>query len=191
MTGWWGCKPTLWRLKMSDQAASRSDRNSSKIEDLLTEWETVWLESLKFQVYDLHHRRQIHDEFMNMLDAQDHSDTDVFRDAFHRMYIESQVMAIRRQADDDPHTTSLRRLIGQLEEHHRAFTREWYVGCWIAGSDLDSNERERLDARMRLQLANDAFDKFTDQPGDDHLGGRRLQVDRRKLLSITVSIQAP
>ncbi len=95
------------------------------IDGLLAEWEGVWLESLKQQIYDLHHRRQLHDEVMEMLDAQDHPDTDVFRDAFHRMYIEAQVMAIRRQADDDPRTLSLRRLIGQLETHRRDFTRAW------------------------------------------------------------------
>ncbi len=42
------------------------------IDDLLAELEGVWLESLTHQVYDLHHRRQLHDEFMDLLDAQDH-----------------------------------------------------------------------------------------------------------------------
>lgn len=102
-------------------------RGAPTIDDDLAEWKDVWLRSLTAQVYELHHRRQIHDEFMEMLDSQDHPDTDIFRDAFHRMYIESQVLAIRRQADDDSRALSLRRLIGQLEQRRRDFTRTWYV----------------------------------------------------------------
>jgi hypothetical protein len=133
------------------------------IDSLVLEWEGVWLASLRQQIYDLHHRRQIHDEFMEMFDAQDHPDTEIFRDAFHRMYIEAQVMAIRRQADDDKRTLSLRRLIGQLEAHRRQFTREWYVSRWTAGRNVESSdERERLDAEFHIQTANDAFDKVTD-----------------------------
>lgn len=33
-------------------------------------------------------------------------------------------------------------------------------------------------------MANEAFDKFTDQPGDASLGGRRLQADRQELLAV-------
>jgi hypothetical protein len=159
------------------------------IDELLAEWEGLWLESLKQQIYDLHHRRQLHDEFMEMLDAQDHPDTDVFRDAFHRMYIEAQVMGIRRQADRDSRTLSLRRLIGQLETHRHEFTREWYVGRWTGARDPNAaDERERLEAKFKLDAANAAFDRFTDKPGDDELGGRRLQEDREKLLGLTEAV---
>jgi len=79
--------------------ASRPDRRGtmramSSIDEALIEWKT-WLEALETQIYVLHHRRQIHDEFMEMLEAADDGDQ-TFRDAFHGMYIESQVMAIRR-----------------------------------------------------------------------------------------------
>ena len=70
------------------------------IDELLVEWDRDWLESLELQIYDIQHHRQLNDEFMELLDGQDHPDTDIFRDAFHRMYLESQVMAIRRKADD-------------------------------------------------------------------------------------------
>lgn len=156
------------------------------IDALLVEWETVWLESLAYQVYELHHRRQLHDEFIGMLDAQDHPDTGIFRDAFHRMYIEAQVMAIRRQVDEDPTTQSLWRLIGQLDAHRHHFTRDWYVKRWLGGRDPESpDERERLEARAHLRAANGAFDKFTDEPCGRKLGGRRLQEDRQRLLDMT------
>jgi hypothetical protein len=160
-----------------------------EIDALLVEWESVWLESLSLQVYDLHHRRQLHDEFMAMLDAQDHPDTDIFRDAFHRMYIEAQVMAIRRQADNDSRTLSLRRLIGQLEQHRLQFTRDWYVQRWLGDRNPNSpNERERLEAQFHLDAANEAFQRFTDEPGGVHLGARRLQDDRQQLLAITEAV---
>ena len=62
---------------------------SGDIDEALAEWKDVWLENLKAQIYDLHHRRQLHDEFMVLLEAQEHPDTGIFGDAFHRMYIES------------------------------------------------------------------------------------------------------
>lgn len=159
------------------------------IDDLLTDWEGRWLESLKHQIYALHHRRQIHDDFLQMLDAQHHPDTDVFRDAFHGMYIESQVMAIRRQADDDPRTLSLCRLMGQLFNHRREFTRSWYVARWMKGKDPNSSdERERLEGRMHLKFANEAFDRFTDRVGEERLGGRRLQEDMKDLRKMTEDV---
>lgn len=163
-----------------------TDGEGVDIDSLVAEWEGVWLESLKVQIYDLHHRRALHDEFMAMLDAQDHPDTDVFRDLFHRMYVEAQVMAVRRQADDDPRTLSLRRLIGQLQQHRREFTREWFVRRWMGDFDADTpDERSRLEAQFHVEAANDAFDQFTDSPGASVLGGRRLDEDREALLAVT------
>lgn len=160
--------------------------NTPTIDELLAEWEDVWLESLKYQVYELHHRREIHDEFMDLLEASGHPDTEIFRDAYHGMYIEAQVMAIRRQADDDPRTLSLRRLIGQIEPHRRKFTRSWYVSRWMDGVAPESDEeRERLEAQLHLRMANDAFDQFSDAVGDEVLSGRRLQEDRAQLVATT------
>lgn len=119
---------------------------SGDIDEALAEWKDVWFENLKAQIYDLHHRRQLHDEFMVLLEAQEHPDTGIFGDAFRRMYIESQVMAIRRQADDDHPTVSLRRLIGQIEQRRRQFSRSWYVERWVKNFDLASDdERTRLE----------------------------------------------
>lgn len=161
----------------------------SAIDDLLAEWKAEWLKSLEFHVYELHHRRQIHDEFMAMLDAQDHPDTNIFRDAFHAMYVESQVMAIRRQADNDSRTLSLRRLIGQLEQHRQEFTRSWYVDRWMVDRDPNSEDpRERHLARFHLEQANAAFDKFTDESSAERLGGRRLQQDRDELEVMTENV---
>lgn len=155
------------------------------IDQALVRWK-AWLENLKGQIYDLHHRRELHDEFMVLLDTQDHRDTGIFGDAFHRMYIESQVMAIRRLADDDKRTISLRRLIGQIEQWRRDFTRQWYVERWMSNFDRGSaDERTRLLGEFQLTNANASFDNFTDKDGDEQIGGRRLQEDRDELVRLT------
>jgi hypothetical protein len=56
----------------------------------------------------------------------------------------------------------------------------------MEGKDPESeDEGERSLARLHLDHANDAFDKFTDQMSDPHLGGRRLQQDRDDLDAMT------
>ncbi len=136
------------------------DADLGDIDEALAEWKDVWLENLKTQIYDLHHRRRLHDEFMVLLDAQEHRDTEILKDAFHRMYIESQVMAIRRQADDDQRTLSLRRLIGQIEQRRGQFSRVWYVERWVQNLDLEGDdERTRPTGAFHRKRANAAFDR--------------------------------
>lgn len=159
------------------------------IDELLKDWEERWLKSVGEQIYRLHHRRQIHDEFLEMLDADRNPDAVTFADEFHQMYLESQTLAIRRQADDDHRSLSLRRLIGQLQEHRKEFTRAWYVERWIGDLDVHStDERSRLYAEFQHGMANDAFDQFTDEPRGEVLGGRRLSDDRDELLAITAKV---
>lgn len=168
-----------------------SATDEPSIDDLLAQWEGIWLDALKHQIYDMNHRRQVHDEFMVLLEQQDHPDTDIFGECFHHMYIEAQVLAIRRQVDNDPRTLSLRRLIGQLESHRRQFTRSWYIARWLDGRDPSSEDlHERELAKLHLELANGAFDQFTDGPGDEQLGCRRLQKDRERLLQMTEKVVA-
>ncbi len=171
---------------MRSEPESRSDPS---IDDLLADWNERWLPSLAQQVHDMHHRRQLHDEFMTMLEASGHRDRDVFTDFFHRMYVEAQALAIRRQADEDARTLSLRRLIGQLFQHRKLFTRSWYVRRWVGTRNPNaSDERERIEARMHVQFANDAFDRFTDRPGARSLGGRRLQDDLKALSDVSEGV---
>ncbi len=51
-----------------------------------------------------------------------------------------------------------------------------------------ADERDRLEAKFHIDAANDAFDRFTDQPGDEELGGRGLQEDRTRLLELTEAV---
>lgn len=179
------------RLERIVGAVGDEPSQRPSIDELLEDWEHRWLKSVTEQIYRLHHRRQIHDEFLEMLGAQRNPDASIFSDEFHLMYLESQTLAIRRQADDDPRTLSLRRLIGQLQEHRKRFTRVWYVERWMGDLDTNStNERDRLYAEFHQGMANDAFDEFTDEPGGHALGGRRLSDDRDKLVAITATVVA-
>lgn len=147
------------------------DSGEPPAEDGAVEWWEEYLDSVYYQVLDMQHRRQLHDEFMAMLDAQDHPDT-TFQEAFHRIYIESQVIAIRRLADDDARTLSLRRLLGQLYCRRKAFTRDAYVGRWLSSVRIDDDER-----RFHEDSAHAAFEKFTDNEGDPTIGPQSLQAD--------------
>ena len=164
--------------------------DAREIEKLSRDWREKWLVSLESQIFNLHHRRQVHDDLMHLLDAQGHPQKGIFQDFFHGMYIESQAMAIRRQADRGSDTISLRRLIGQLEEHRDKLTREWYINRWMSGRSLNSpDQRERLEAEMHLAHANSAFDKFTDKSGDVCIGRRRLCADRAQLDTIVGRVE--
>ncbi|MEW5813745.1 MAG: hypothetical protein AB1925_30350 [Actinomycetota bacterium] len=154
--------------------------SAKDIDQLLAEWEDLWLKSLWEQILVLHHRRQIHDEFVALLDRQHHSDVGFLRDVVHRMYIESQASAIRRLGDSDRRKLSLRRLIGQLEEHRTAFTRTVFVQRWM--------DRANQSGGVFESMAHADFDQFTDQPGDEDLSCQLLQRDRNQLSDITKEV---
>ena len=98
------------------------------------------LTSIYQHVCDMHFRRMIHDEFMDLRGAQNHQHRSYFEDVFHGMYVEAQVLAIRRLTDSDSRTLSLHRLIGQVEQHRREFTREWFVARWMGDRDRESED---------------------------------------------------
>jgi hypothetical protein len=115
----------------------------------------VWLENIYAQVLNLHNRHELHDGMEEMLREQGHPDAEYFWDAFHEMYVESQVLAIRRQADDDPRTLSLRRLLGQVEQNAKRLNRAWYVTWRMEGLDPhDPSEPDRQIAQFHLDQAN-------------------------------------
>lgn len=171
-------------------SASVAAPGTRPIDELQAEWEGEYLKSFSDQVYDINHRRQVHDEFIGMLAAVG-EDGGVFADMFHRMYIESMVMAVRRQTDTDPRALSLRRLIGQLVQHRRAFTRSWYVGRWVGNRDARSAElRERHMAEFHIEMANEAFDRFSDPHPKrrDILSAKVLQADLAELDRLTEQV---
>lgn len=159
------------------------------IDELCIDWLEEWIPRIQQEIHDLHHRREIHDGMMEMLDRAGDADTGVFRAAFHRMYLESQLTAIRRQADTDSRTISLRRLIGQLNHHRSEFTRDWFVDRWLAGFGEGRDEtRNQIEINMHTEMANLAFDKFADDGSPNRLGGRALAADLERLSSATSAV---
>ncbi|MGH2719788.1 MAG: hypothetical protein ACRDJU_14605 [Actinomycetota bacterium] len=150
------------------------------IDDLAAEWEAQRLASLRRDIYELHLRKKVHDEFMELL-RRNGQDGSIFADLFHKMYLDSQVMAIRRQTDDDTRTLSLYGLLGQLQEGTPQSTRAWYVNRWLT-SVVPSDPEER---ELHTSMANEAFDRFCDWPAARKLGKGRLQADRQELEGLT------
>jgi hypothetical protein len=174
---------------MRGRCAIATDRATldamSPIDDLAAEWEDQWLPSLRSQVHDLYLRKEVHDQLMEALARQGESDS-LLADAVHRMYLDSQLMAIRRQADNDRRTLSLHRLFGQLEEAAGQFSRQWWVDRWLNQAPIHSDEEREFHAGM----AEAAFDDFCDNPGDAVLGKERLHQDRDRLRAMTDRVVA-
>ncbi len=168
----------------------------ASFEERWDDWRDVWLEAIHKEVIQLHLRRKIRYEFLALLaahetDAGRQPDT-IFAATFNRMYVDSTVMAIRRQADSNPRTLSLYCLLKQLKQYCEQFTREAYVERWLRklGLDLNSdNDRIRDEATYHLQQANHSFDQFTDNPGASHLEDSGLATDQKELRKKTKKIK--
>ncbi|MCY3650620.1 MAG: hypothetical protein OXG40_12830 [Acidimicrobiaceae bacterium] len=126
-----------------------------------------WLEYLKREIGEIHLRRHIHGELDAMLATQ-HCDT-TFWSHYHRMYVESQVMAIRRLSDDDSRTMSFVRFIREIGAYHHLVSRDAYVARWVASVDHPSDVARRM--------ANNQYDNFTGCVGDDEISQEKLERD--------------
>jgi len=155
------------------------------IDTALADWEALWLPSITSQVFNMQHRRQLHDEFVELLSDGRPTGGGIFEQFFHQIYLEAQTLSVRRQCDKDSRTLSLRRLVGQLEKHRADFTRVWYVDRWMEAWRMNHPQGDADDEEFQRWTANHTFDAYTDLPGDDVLGHRRLQKDRAALLEVS------
>ena len=126
------------------------------------------------EILHLHHRQQMLLGFTKMLDETEDPNAGAFLRSYRRMYVESQIMGIRRQADTDQRTVSLVRLLGQLEEHRLHFTRAWFVERAIEG--MDDEDRE-----FHGSNASATFENYADPERKVQLGRRTLSADRDQL----------
>jgi len=154
--------------------------NERGIEELHAEWtaDDGPLRQLTQDIWVLHHRRKMFNELAEMLEGQGNPHRAYVDHFLAEMYFDAQMVRLRRLIDNDSRSVSFPRLINQLIQHRRKFTREWYVGLWTKGTDATSdNVGERLDARVWGEEGNREFDKWIDdKPGrQDALGGRPLQ----------------
>jgi hypothetical protein len=150
------------------------------IEELHAEWtsEVGPLRQLTQDIWRLHHRRKMFNELVEMLEGQGNPHRAYVDEFLAELYLDAQLVLLRRLIDTDSRSVSFRRLINQLIQHRTKFTREWYVGLWTKEAAANSDELgERLDARVWGEEGNEEFDKWIDdKPGrQDVLGGQPLQ----------------
>ena len=108
-----------------------------------------------------------------MLEVSNHST--VAAGFIHRMYIEVQLMSIRRMTDSTKPTHSLRRLLGQLAEHSCAITRTSFVARITNGSD----------DWVEVSDANKRFDDYSTPDAPDVLSRAYVFRDIDELRSTT------
>lgn len=135
-----------------------------------------WWAHLRHEVYYLRHRKELHDELLPRILAQSNENA-VAAGFVHRMYLESQLMTIRRLTDTYRHkpTRSFRRLLGQLAEHPTAVTRSWFVARYVG----DSSDP------WRLGDAEHQFSGYVKPEEPDHLWKGYVLQDLDRLTTTT------
>jgi hypothetical protein len=94
-------------------------------EAMMSQWRT-WLADIDRDTTLMFHRRTLWRELMGMLEATEPTDW-TFGNAFTRLYGDSQVMGVRRQAGMKSGVHSLARLIDQLRRHPTFLTRKRFI----------------------------------------------------------------
>lgn len=129
--------------------------NSPAPPSRLAQWVSD-LESIKQELFHIHHARAIWREVRDGLEANpDHSEPPYLWELMTEWYATSQSIAVRRQSYEKPGEVTLARLLKEIETASDTVTRDWY--CSLYGP-----EQEWLDQ------ANVTFDRFAG-PGGAHV----------------------
>jgi len=119
-----------------------------------------WVETIKHQVYDLHHHRAVWREMRQALLSAS-PDESTFLEHYARLYTERQLSAVRRLVDPDSRAVSLTRLLTELSEHPEIMTRRLHIELWKVPADP-------VDVRKCLtKRAHEVFDRYADGDGDN------------------------
>ncbi len=86
------------------------------------------------------------------------------------LYANTVLVGLRRQADKDDRTASLRVLLRDLRQHPKHATRDWYVAKYPAHLE---------------DMANSTFDRFTTEVGDQYISRKEVEQDLARLGSVT------
>lgn len=151
--------------------------------------EEHWVEPLRRRIGLLLWRKQLHDAMREAFDASEISPSDLFWEEFHHMYLDSQLIGIRRLVDSDRRTLSLGRLLGQLENQARKLTRTAFVDRHVrlAGADgADHAEDWSVWEPSHRQRADESFDQFTN--GTKTGFASAAGADRKELVTATEPI---
>ena len=150
------------------------------LDDDVRRWRD-WIEGpISSDVVSMHHKRHVWREVGAMLEARPWiNDVDLtFWEFVRHCYSDSQAIAIRRQADRDPRSCSLARLIEEVRDDADKLTREYFTGLW-----------DRQDGPHLVQLANKAFDQLAGSE-HDHLDRSLPERDLARLGSDAAKMRA-
>ena len=143
----------------------------------VAKWRSWIEEPIRNDIIDMHFKRLIWREVNQMMkDNPEVGDLpSAFWDFHHDNYAVALAIAVRRQADTNPGTCALARLIKEMRDKSDLLTREYFVGLWDRTDEID------------VQHANRAFDQLAGE-GAEHLDPavakrdlEALQVAARKV----------
>lgn len=121
-------------------------------------------------VWDLHHQRALWREMSEALVHASSADA-TFLDHYSRIYVERQLIAVRRLVDQDPRSISMARLLTELAEHPETMNRTRHLELWNL-----PDESEDLFEKMTVERAHATFDRYADGDGQN-LDPIRIRAD--------------
>lgn len=119
-----------------------------------------WLGEIEQEILDLHHHHEIWRTLVDLIAAQELSESEYFVEAFTRMYVAGQAMGVRRQADTGRGAVSLARLLTGLSNQSRVVTQERFFALWGLNGVEPDTERDKLERRARTKRATRAWAQF-------------------------------
>jgi hypothetical protein len=124
---------------------------------------------IRSDLIGMHHRRFIWRRIGEITEANPEvgDQPSAFWDFLAQTYAATQAIAIRRQADTNPHVSSLALVIKQMRDNAQALTRDSYVGLFDQSDDL------------LVQRGHQGFDGLAG--GGDHLDP---EIPRADLLAL-------
>lgn len=145
-----------------------------------------WLTQVETHVLDLHHHRQLWQEIKDAILKKTGDTSDIFLTHYTRLYVDGQVMAVRRLVSHSPtdkKSISLGRLIADVQSHPTVMSRDRYVSLHKSPSD---------DAWVRADWERMARETYDDEWGDGqgNIDAQKLQADLDRLDELSGKVRA-
>lgn len=145
---------------------------TSEEDEKFSQW-GEWAERIVHDVQVMHHHRKIWHGTNLILGENDVSG--YFHQAFTTMYVQAQVMAVRRQADAKDSVVTLVRLLRSIQAHPGVITRERFLAKWSQLQTEDGDPHGTFS-----QWANAGFNAFGG-PGGEKVDPAIVRADLEQL----------
>lgn len=133
---------------------------SSAHQQVIAKW-TRWLDEIRVHVLNLHHHRELWSRIRHAIETEAADTPDVFLAHYTQLYVDGQVMAVRRVVDPtDKQSVSLGRLLADIVNQHTVLTRERYVAMHEDGDDREWARKDRK--RRAVEVFNEYWGDGTD-----------------------------